>query len=162
MSKSISGLFKGTKGAKYAAGSSYFMDDADQFSINIKNRKDVDANGFFDVIAHGTPVSIEISHNGSKIQIDHRVAARLIKNDKSYNGQGIRLLSCSTGQLTDGFAQNLANKLNVTVSAPSDILWAGPSGRHFVAGSKIVNGKAEADLGKPGEFITFYPKRRKK
>ena len=68
-SKSISGHFSGTRGASLAAGSAYFMDSKDQFSINIKRRKDVDANGFYDVIAHGTPTTIEISHNGTKIQI---------------------------------------------------------------------------------------------
>lgn len=162
MSKSISGHFSGTRGASLAAGSAYFMDPKDQFSINIKRRKDVDANGFYDVIAHGTPTTIEINHNGTKIKIDHRTASRLLKNDKSYNGQGVRLLSCSTGKLTDGFAQNLANKLNVPVSAPTDILWAGPSGRHFVAGSKVMNGRNTADISKPGKFKTFYPKRRKK
>lgn len=162
MSKGYSGLFKGTHGTYLAAGSAYFMDSKDQFSINIKRRKDVDANGFYDVIAHGTPTTIEINHNGAKIQIDHRTVSRLLKNDKNYNGQGVRLLSCSTGKLTDGFAQNLANKLNIPVTAPTDILWSSPSGKHFVAGSKVMNGFNTADISKPGKFKTFYPKRRKK
>lgn len=161
MSKGIAGYFQGTKGSNYAAGSSYYMDSNDQFSINIKRRKDVDANGFYDVIAHGTPVSIQIDSNGKKIAINHRTLARLLKNEKGYRNQGIRLLSCSTGRLTNGFAQNLANKLNVPVSAPTDILWAGPSGRHFVASATIVNGRAAADISKPGKFKTFYPQRRR-
>lgn len=162
MSKGYSGHFNGTKGSKYAAGSVYFMDTSDQFSINIRRRKDIDVNGFYDVIAHGTPTSIEIMHNGSRILIDHRIAARLIKNDQSYAGQGIRLLSCSTGQLPNGFAQNLANKLNVPVTAPTDILWAGPNGKHFVAGSRTINSRSIADPKRIGKFVTFYPNRRKK
>ena len=162
MSKGISGYFSGTKGSEYAAGSSYYMDSNDQFSINIKRRKDVDTNGFYDVIAHGTPMSIEINSNGTKIAINHRTLARLLNNEKGYSKQGIRLLSCSTGKLTNGFAQNLANKLNVPVSAPTDILWAGPSGRHFVAGATTINGRIAADISKPGKFKTFYPQRRKR
>ncbi|MDD6276055.1 MAG: hypothetical protein PUB20_04450 [Clostridia bacterium] len=162
MSKGYSGHFNGTKGSKYAAGSSYFMDSKDAFSINIKRRKDIDVNGFFDVIAHGSPTSIEINSNGTRIMVNHRTLARLLKNAKWYKKQGIRLLSCSTGKLNDGFAQNLANKLNVPVSAPTYILWAGPSGRHFVAGVTTINGHAAADISKPGKFKTFYPKRRKK
>lgn len=36
-------------------------------------------------------------------------------------GQSIRLLSCNTGTLNHGFAQDLANKLNVTVWAQAHI-----------------------------------------
>ena len=161
MSKGGSGFFNGTSGSKYAAGSTYFMDPSDSFSINIKNRKDIDVNGFYDVIAHGSPTEIEITHNGTKVKIDHRIAARLLKNDKAYSGQGIRLLSCSSGKLPNGFAQNLANKLNVPVMAPTEYLWAGPSGKHFVAGGITVNGELKVDQSKRGKFVIFYPRRRK-
>ena len=137
MSKGYSGMFNGTKGSRVAFGSTDYMKPTDDFSRYIKRRKDADANGFYDIIAHGNPISIEIQHNGQTITIDHRIAARLFKQDKQYKGQAIRLLSCSTGKLDTGFAQNLANKLNVPVQAPTDILWATPRG-------------------------TFYPKRRKK
>lgn len=36
-------------------------------------------------------------------------------------GQSIRLFSCNTGTLNHGFAQDLANKLNVTVWAQAHI-----------------------------------------
>ena len=51
-----------------------------------------------------------------------------------YNGQTIRLWSCNTGALDNGFAQNLANKLNVEVYAPTNYLWSTPNGNYFVAG----------------------------
>ena len=121
-----------------------------------------DANGFYDIIAHGSEVSIAIQHNGQTIPIDHRIAARLFKQDKQYKGQAIRLLSCSTGKLDTGFAQNLANKLNVPVQAPTDILWVKPSGRYYVTAGKIINGKLVEDFSKPGDFKTFYPQRRKR
>ena len=162
MSKGYSGLFSGTKGSRVAFGSTDYMKPTDNFSKFIKRRTDIDANGFYDIIAHGNAMSIEIQHNGKTITIDHRVAARLFMQDKQYKGQAIRLLSCSTGKLDTGFAQNLANKLNVPVQAPTDILWARPSGRYYVTAGKTVNGRLVEDFSKPGDFKTFYPQRRKK
>ena len=94
----------------------------------------MDTNGYFDVIAHGTPNGIQITHNGQHMIVDHRTASRLIQNSDGYNGQTIRLLSCNTGALDNGFAQNLANKLNVEVYAPTNYLWSTPNGNYFVAG----------------------------
>lgn len=162
MSKGNSGLFNGTKGSRTAFGSTDYMKPTDNFSRFIKRRRDIDANGFYDIIAHGNEVSIAIQHNGQTIPIDHRIAAQLFKQDKQYKGQAIRLLSCSTGKLDTGFAQNLANKLNVPVQAPTDILWAKPSGRYYVTAGKIINGKLVEDFSKPGDFKTFYPQRRKR
>ncbi len=69
-------------------------------------------------------------------------------------GQPIRLLSCNTGLSSASFAQNLANKLNVSVWAPNKYLWADNYGRHFVAGKKS-NG--EPDYSDKGSFIEFKP-----
>ena len=55
-------------------------------------------------------------------------------NTDRYNGQAIRLLSCNMGALDNGFAQNLANKLNVEVCALKNYLWSEASGNYFVAG----------------------------
>lgn len=65
------------------------------------------------------------------------------------------LSAVETGKISNGFARNLANKLNVPVSAPTGYLLAHPNGSYYVAeknGSnytRITNG-----------FKTFYPKRR--
>ena len=139
MSKGYSGMFSGTKGGRVAFGSVDYMKPTDDFSRYIKRRKDIDANGFYDIIAHGNPVSIEIQHNGQTITIDHRVAARLFKQDKQYKGQAIRLLSCGTGKLDTGFAQNLANKLNVPVQAPTDILWVDFEGNITIGPNEFTN-----------------------
>lgn len=39
------------------------MDADDAFVSNISRRTDVDTNGYLDVIAHGTPNGIQITHN---------------------------------------------------------------------------------------------------
>lgn len=68
---------------------------------------------------------------------------------------------CNTGSLPDGFAQYLANKLNVTVWAPNYLVWAYPSGRHIVAPRSQYNQKYP-DSKIRGGFIPFYPGGKKK
>lgn len=162
MGSGRSGLYSGTHGSLAVPDSTDYMKPNDTFSQYIRRRKDIDTAGFYDIIAHGSPVSIKVQHNGNTIEIDHRIAAKLFKSDKNYKRQGIRLLSCNTGKLDNGFAQNLANKLNVPVKAPTDLLWATPSGKHYVASGKMINGNLVDDLTHKGSFKTFYPQRRHK
>jgi hypothetical protein len=44
-----------------------------------------------------------------------------------YQGQPIRLISCDTGQLPNGLAQSLRNKLGVEVLAPDTLVWPAPA-----------------------------------
>ena len=142
------------KGGSYSVGDATFMDSDDSFFRYIQKRADVDANGYYDIIAHGTPNGIQITHNGQHMIVDHRTAARLIQNADGYNGQGLRLLSCNTGALDDGFAQNLANQLNVEVYAPTNYLWATQDGNYFVAGMTNQKGPNMSELG---IFKLFIP-----
>lgn len=155
------GLSFGNTRGGVAAGDVSYMGSSDRFLHNIRNRSDVDPGGKFDVIAHGTPSSIEIEHNGTKMEVNSRTAAQMIKRLPGYKrGQAIRLLSCSTGTRSDGFAQNLANKLNATVYAPSDILWAYPSGRHIIAAAKPSSRDPNVmvpDLRRTGRFVKYTP-----
>jgi len=162
MGSGRSGLYSGTRGSQAVPGSADFMPPGELFSQYIRNRKDIDVNGYYDVVAHGTPGKILVEHNGVQIEVDHRVAARLLKNDSHYRGDAIRLLSCNTGKVTSGFAQNLANKLNRPVKAPTDYLWARPDGSYFVAAGKKVNGILVPDMSRRGRFKTYYPRRKKK
>ncbi len=97
------------------------------------------------------------------MQVNHRVAARLIENSPGYQkGQPIRLLSCDTGKGAGSFAQNLANKTGVPVEAPTELVWAKPNGDKFVAAGKYVTGAngqrtLVPDMSKPGTFQVFEP-----
>lgn len=135
-------------------GDASLMNEREDFYRNIRNRKDVDPDGVYDLIAHGSSTHIQIDHNGRGYDIDWRSAKRLIERMPGYKkGQPIRLLSCNTGSGSLSFAQNLANKMNVVIYAPNNYLWAWPWGEHVVCGR--TNGKA--DYTKPGEFIKFVP-----
>ncbi|MBL7974062.1 MAG: hypothetical protein JNJ85_04070 [Candidatus Kapabacteria bacterium] len=118
------------------------VDDA--FIKNAQNIKPIE--GFFDVVAHGSPTSVELNVGE---EISHRILANLIRTHPDYVGQDIRLLSCNTGQYSNGFAQNLSNKLGVKVIAPNDLIWAAPSGA-FVIGPKPYIPSGTFNLFKPG------------
>lgn len=140
-----------------------FMGDADQFFKNASRRLDIDAEGFFDVVAHGSTKKIEITTANGTAMVDQRVVSRLIKNDPGYNGQPIRLLSCDTGACDSGFAQNLANKMGVPVKAPTNLVWAYGDGQMVVAPRASLDKKSPLyntpDLSKKGTFKVFIPRR---
>lgn len=160
MGSGISGLYKNTRGARAAAASLDLMKDTDSFSINIANRKDVDVNGFYDVIIHGNPDKVFLLRNGKYEEASHRNLATILKHDPKYKHQPIRLFSCETGQKADGFAQHLANKLGVPVKAPTEIAWCYPSGRHGVAKRSLLD-PSDPDWNRKGKYVTFYPGRRR-
>jgi len=96
--------------------------------------------GYMDVVIHGTPTDVAIMHNGEWVYLDQRRLSTMLKHDKEFNkNKAIRLISCSTGADTAGFAQNLANKLGVIVKAPSDTLWVFPSGKMTIGPSQFKN-----------------------
>ena len=139
-----------------------YKSDPGEFFSNIAKRGDIDKNGVYDVVAHGGAAIIQVTHDGRILEIDSRTAARLIEARADYNpGQPIRLLSCDTGSSTSGFAQNLANKLNVVVEAPTKLVWAYPNGKYFVAGRRKDNPNLP-DKNDPGIFKKFYPGGKKK
>ncbi len=153
MSKGYSGLFKGTKGNP-TAGSLDLMNPNDQFLKNIKHSRDLDTPGRIDIIGHGTSKSIEINLNGKKYEVNHRTLSKLIKKDPTI--KSVRLMSCDTGADKNGFAQNLANKLNIIVEAPNKILWAYPNGKYVVASRDPAHPNSP-NLNDQGKFIKFYP-----
>ena len=159
MGGGMHGGFGCTRGA--AAGAASFMKRNDNFSRFIKARKDVDPNGMVDVVAHGSANSIEIQHAGKTVKIGSRTTAKLVSQLPDYKkGQPIRLLSCSTGSDPAGFAQNLANKLNVVVYAPNKILWAWERGRYIVADKSAKSspdGTPLPDMSRKGKFVRFVP-----
>lgn len=139
-----------------AAGDASFMGGNEAFLRNIRNRSDVDPGGVFDLIAHGTSDGVQVEHLGSTLTINSRVAASRVRRLPGFHGQDIRLLSCSTGARSDGFAQNLANKLGVSVWAPSDLLWAYPNGTHFVA-PRDPKHPNRPHPWRRGKFIEYRP-----
>lgn len=154
--KSIFGA-DGTKDLKSAVNRSIIklqngfacFPDGDPLNENAKMVAPVE--GFFDVAMHGTPRSVFF--RSSEVKMSARALATIIRHSKGYTGQNIRLLSCNTGK-TEGdaycFAEELANALGVTVTAPNKALYIFPDGRLRV-------GK----LG-DGTFVSYKPNQRRR
>lgn len=147
---------------KASSADANFMSIDDSFFKNATYRKDKDPDGYLDIIAHGNEYMIFIYHNGRKYPFKAKKAAKLIKKLQQHNNLPVRLLSCNTGKMQNGFAQNLANKLGVPVMAPNNILWnySNKKGNMDVA-PRLKADPNSPDLSKKGEFVVFYPRKKK-
>ena len=86
-------------------------------------------NGFTDVFIHGTEngKAFAVIYKGNKVILSHREVAGWLKS-QGIKGN-IRLISCYSGsRLTGSVAQNLSNKLGVTVRAPTNKVTLWPDG----------------------------------
>ena len=100
--------------------------------------------GFFDFAAHGSANIIE--YGSRDVKMTARDVANIIHHNDGYNGQKVRLLSCSTGSTDDRFAQQLANALGVEVEAPTDVLFV-YTDRTYKVG---LDGSVTMKIFKPG------------
>ena len=81
--------------------------------------------------------------------------AKMISNDPNWKGQPIILGACNTGLSRNGqpsFAQQLANKLGVDVTAPMDFTWYVQSGMR--GAGPFPSGPPD---GVPGPWKSFSP-----
>ena len=101
--------------------------DNDPLQKYIQNVKPLKT--YFDVAMHGAPNAV--GFGTAETNMSPRLLASVIRHSDGWNGQKVRLLSCSTGkQLGDDycFAEELANALGVEVKAPNDVLYISPAG----------------------------------
>ena len=76
--KANGGFFKGTSGNP-VVGDVSFMGPKRKFLNYISRRKDIDVNGFFDIVGHGTSQYIQLDINDKTYDINWRVTAKIIK-----------------------------------------------------------------------------------
>lgn len=149
--KSKSPLFSNYSIRRFSSGDISFMSKRKgDFAKYASRRKDIDPNGWYDVIAHGRRDAIEVNSVRGEISISARQAAALIRKQPGFKkSKAVRLLSCSTGADPDGFAQHLANALGKPVYAPTKTLWADQHGNMWVSSDKYNTDK--------GRFVKFIP-----
>lgn len=121
--------------------------DADPLSQYVQKVKPLKT--YFDVAMHGSPSAV--GFGTAKTNMSPHLLASIIRHSDGWNGQKIRLLSCSTGKQEGDdycFAEELANALGVEVKAPNDMLYIYPSG-------KMQVGKYNT-----GQLVSFKPNQR--
>lgn len=104
---------------------------------------------YFDVALHGSPTAV--GFGTEETNMSPRLLASVIRHSDGWNGQKIRLLSCSTGKQSGDeycFAEELANALGVEVKAPNGTLFIMP------------NGKTKVGVHGEGNMISFVPNQR--
>ena len=119
----------------------------DPLTVNIKAVKPLKT--FFDVAMHGS--STAVGYGTLETNMSPRLLASVIRHMDGWNGQKIRLLSCSTGKQIGEeycFAEELANALGVTVKAPSDTLYISKHGVIYIGELR------------DGKFIDYHPNQR--
>ncbi len=149
------GGFGATKGSNNViVADSTLVGNGKGFQLKEAAKRVDKIDGFTDVAVHGSPdsISVMIRRNGNEREIilDHRRLAKFLKNDTGYKKGNIRLLSCRTGSETGTFAQNLANKMGVTVRAPSDSLFIFPNGKIVIGPDMKTNS---------GRWIDYHPQK---
>lgn len=123
--------------------------DNDPLQKYIQNVKPLKT--YFDVAMHGAPNAV--GFGTAETNMSPRLLASVIRHSDGWNGQKIRLLSCSTGKQSGDaycFAEELANALGVEVKAPNDTLYIYKSGRMHVGNQGA------------GKFVSFMPNQRRR
>ena len=141
----------GSRKIDVVSASSAFVGKGEGESLKNATKWIKEEPGFTDVAIHGTAEKVKIMHNGNWVLLDQRRLATVLKKDFGYKSGAIRLLSCGTGKLDEGFAQNLANKMGVKVKAPTDTLWIYSNGKMVIGPTMYKN---------TGKWKTFYPKKK--
>lgn len=145
-------------GVRFAAGDLTYKSEPELFFEYAAKRKLIDPDGMIDIVAHGTKNTIQLVINGNTMNVTARFLARMLKHSMKYGKkQEIRLVSCNTGRDDFGFAQQLANKLNVNVLAPTRKYLAADDGSYIVAGTIKIGNKEYVDNNDIGYMKLFKP-----
>jgi hypothetical protein len=121
--------------------------DGDPLNENVKRVKPLKT--YFDVAMHGSQTAV--GFGTKELNMSPRLLAAVIRHSKGWNGQKVRLLSCSTGARMENdycFAEELANALGVEVKAPDDVL--------FISGAGVLKVGTHGE----GNILPFTPNQR--
>ena len=121
--------------------------DGDPLNENVKRVKPLKT--YFDIAMHGSQTAV--GFGTKELNMSPRLLAAVIRHSKGWNGQKVRLLSCSTGARMENdycFAEELANALGVEVKAPDDVL--------FISGAGVLKVGTHGE----GNILPFTPNQR--
>ena len=127
--------------------------------------------GYADFTCHADPDKfyIDMQGNGNSkdfVELSVEEFAEAIRNSNSYSGGNIRVISCQAGAKEDGVAQRLANELNVSILAPTEIVNIDEDGNMFVSDNEILadiwyhaSVEERAKIKETGEWKLFEPQK---
>lgn len=133
--------------------------------------KIVPIEGYADFTCHADPDKfyIDMQGNGNSkdfVELSVEEFAEAIRNSNSYSGGNIRVISCQAGAKEDGVAQRLANELNVSIYAPTEIVNIDEDGNMFVSDNEILadiwyhaSVEERTKIKETGEWKLFEPQK---
>ncbi|TDV40067.1 hypothetical protein [Actinophytocola oryzae] len=130
-----------------------FYASSDQKLLDMANQVPVEP-GQYTIDMHGGPDFVRIGDD----RLSAADLAALIRADPNWQGEDIRLLACETGQLENGFAQQLADLLGVTVHAPSDYVGLTANGLFVSTATMNQAGTLIPVVPPNGRMIAYHPR----
>ena len=122
-----------------------------------------DINGWFRVVAHGAPTKLIRTVGNRTETIDAKKLAELIRARGWKPGTPVILQSCSTGAVSNGIAQQLADELYAPVSASAAYVWFFKPDNSGAARAPVpshlgVNVSTAVRLLTSPGYATFFPR----
>ncbi|MCQ2499777.1 MAG: hypothetical protein MJ117_00350 [Lachnospiraceae bacterium] len=142
----------------------YHMNPNDDALERVKKAKPID--GYEDFAIHGAPEQGKVvyeSTNGQNVYFSAREYADIIREEPTYKGGDIRLLSCGMGNEKNGFAKELAEILGRNVLAPTETLHVGDNGELFITDYEWLadlwynDGKVDYSFNQTGYWKNYEP-----
>ena len=131
----------------------FYTDDMYSFSLRFMSNRDnlyrnlnmvEEIEGYEDISCHADPYSFGFvdPDTGETVQeFTAKQFAKIVKDSGKYKGGKIRLISCQSGALDAGLAQEFADEIGATVLAPTKIVFTNSQGYIVLADSKEEAGK---------------------
>jgi hypothetical protein len=113
------------------------------------------ATGAYTADLHGTSNDFRVGRRA----LDARQLGALIRADDAWGGQPVRLMSCETGQGDNPVAQQLADELGVTVTAPTELVFSDQEGNVWTTSMTVdENDEPIPTIPPDGQWIDFKPR----
>jgi hypothetical protein len=91
--------------------------------------------------------------------LDAGQLAALVRRDDNWQGRPVLLVSCETGQGDNPIAQDLADELGVTVTAPTELAFSSPDGRVYTTSEyEDEHGNIVQTIPYDGVWRNFEPR----
>ena len=130
-----------------------YLNKNDELFINAKKIKPLE--GFEDIVTHGDPISLVFKDaDGGESNVSAEEFVNILMNDPNYKGGNIRLIACQVAADGGNIPRYIAQRLNVTVLAPTETVNVDFDGNMILA-----DNEEDARSGiETGRWIYFEPK----
>ena len=133
-----------------AIAASSFLNSSDQLYENAKHIKPLP--DYQDIVIHGDKTGFSFrDKDGNESYVNVKEFADILKASGLYKGGKIRLISCEAAAEGAQTAQWLADELDATILAPTDIVWVARDGAMTIGPDEFTDS---------GKWVEVEPRKR--